>query len=238
MKKIAIHQPQYIPWTAYFEKVLNSDVFILLDDVQFQKNGLQNRNQIKTPQGKLWLTLPIKHSLGQLINNVVISNVKSKEKHLRSLKMNYSKSKYFDEVFEIISSSLELESDSLCDISIDFIKNVLIYLGYKGEIILSSDLSVTSKANDLVLDLCRAVGAEKYLSGTGGLNYLVRDDFDAAEIKVVFQNFKLDEYKQCFPKTEFIPDLSILDLLFNVGAESRSLIDHFSKEYLNWDDFT
>ena len=75
MRKVSIHQPQYIPWPAYFDKIFQSNVFVFLDDVQFQKNGLQNRNQIKTPQGKTWLTLPINHSFGQLINEVNISHI-------------------------------------------------------------------------------------------------------------------------------------------------------------------
>lgn len=238
MKKITIHQPQYIPWTAYFDKILNSDTFILLDNVQFQKNGLQNRNQIKTPQGKLWLTLPVNHSLGQLISDVVISDTKIKEKHLRSFTMNYSKSKYFGDIFEIVESSLGTGSNSLSDISIDLIKKILDYLGYNGEIILSSDLSVSTKASELILDICKTVGAGKYISGMGGLNYLMRKDFEAAGIEVIFQKFKLDEHKQCFPKIEFISDLSIIDLLFNVGSESRNLIDQSSSSYLNWDDLT
>jgi hypothetical protein len=233
MCRVAIHQPQYIPWAAYFDKILQSDIFIFLDDVHFQKNGLQNRNQIKTPQGKAWLTLPVKHSFGELINEVEISNTKSKEKHLRSLKMNYARAPYFSEVYGIVSSVLERESDYISSISIELIRKILDYLGYRGEIILSSDLDVQGKASGLILDLCVAVEAKQYLSGIGGKNYLVREDFDKSSIDVEFQKFCLPEYEQCFPKVGFIPDLSILDLLFNEGKRSKDIIKLGAQVYLD-----
>ena len=236
MRKVTIHQPQYIPWPAYFDKILQSDIFVLLDDVQFQKNGLQNRNQIKTPQGKTWLTLPIKHSFGQLINKVEIDNTKSKIKHLRSLKMNYANAPYFSEVYEMVSSVMDEESDFISYISIELIKKILVYLGYKGKIILSSDFTIKSTGSDLVLDLCKAVGAEQYLSGSGGVAYLVREDFEQAGIEVKFQQFYLPKYKQCFPKVDFISDLSILDLLFNKGVEARYIMQLGKQSYLDWDE--
>ena len=235
MRKVSIHQPQYIPWPAYFDKIFQSNVFVFLDDVQFQKNGLQNRNQIKTPQGKKWLTLPINHSFGQLINEVNIDSTKSKIKHLRSLKMNYASAPYFSEVYEIVSSILEKKDNSISSISVELIKKILHYLEYKGEIFLSSDFAINSKGSNLIIDLCKAVEAEQYLSGLGGRNYLVKKDFDQAGIEVKFQKFHLPEYKQCFPKTGFIADLSILDLLFNKGKETRYIMKLGEQLYSGWD---
>ena len=238
MRKVTIHQPQYIPWPAYFEKILQSDVFVFLDDVQFQKNGLQNRNQIKTPQGKAWLTLPVKHSFGQLINEVEIDSTRSKIKHLRSLQMNYANAPYFFEVYEVTSSVLDKEDNLISSISIEVIKKILSYLGYKGEIVLSSDLEIESKSSDLILDLCTAVGAEQYLSGIGGKGYLVREDFEQAGIEVKFQQFHLPEYKQCFPKTGFVSDLSTLDLLFNEGQSAGRIMQLGKQAYLDWDELS
>lgn len=237
MLKIAIHQPQYIPWPAYFDKILKSDIFILLDDVQFQKNGLQNRNQIKTPQGKAWLTLPVKHSFGQLIKDVEIDNVKSKIKNMRSLQMSYSQASYFATIYELISGVLTNHSNLLSEIAVDIIKAILSYLDYKGEILLSSKFSIKSKASHLVLDLCKQVGADQYLSGSGGRGYLVREDFEQAGVEIKFQQFNLPPYKQCFPKLGFIPDLSILDLLFNEGEAARKILEAGGAEpYLSWDE--
>jgi len=235
MRKVSIHQPQYIPWPAYFDKILQSDIFVILDDVQFQKNGLQNRNQIKTPQGKAWLTLPVKHSFGQQINKVEIDNTKSKIKHLNSLKMNYSKASCFSDLYGIVSSVLDQQNNLISSISIELIKKILSYLDYKGEIVLSSDFAIKSKNSDLILDLCLAVDAEQYLSGSGGQDYLVKKDFEQAGIKVKFQQFHLPKYKQCFPKVGYISDLSILDLLFNEGKNARYIMQLAEQSYLDWD---
>ena len=235
MHKVTMHQPQYIPWPAYFDKILQSDIFVFLDDVQFQKNGLQNRNQIKTPQGKMWLTLPIKHSFGQLINKVEIDSTKSKIKHLNSLQMNYSKAPCYSDVYEIVSSVLDDQNNLISSISIELIKKILSYLEYEGEIVLSSDFAIKSKSSDLILDLCLALEAEQYLSGSGGQGYLVQEDFEQAGIEVKFQQFHLPEYKQCFPKVGFISDLSILDLLFNEGKNARYIMQLGGQPYLDWD---
>ena len=235
MRKVAIQQPQSIPWPAYFDKILKSDIFIILDDVQFQKNGLQNRNRIKTPSGKAWLTMPVNYSLGQLINNVKISSPKMKIKHLRTLHMNYANSQYFSSINKMFSTILDQDDNFISSISIELIKVILIYLGYQGEIILSSELKIKSKGSSLIKDLCKAVDASCYLSGIGGKNYLIKEDFIRNDIFVKFQQFEMPKYNQCFPGQEFIPDLSIIDLLFNEGKESRYIMELARKPYLDWD---
>ena len=156
-----IHQPQYIPWPSYFDKILQSDIFVLLDDVQFQKNGFQNRNKIKTPQGAQWLTMPIKHSFGQLINEVEIYSNESKIKHLISLQMNYKKAPYFSEIYVLVSSVLSKDNKFISNISIELIVKILSYIGYKGEVVNSSDFGVQSKGSRLILDLCNVLDVDK-----------------------------------------------------------------------------
>ena len=236
MIKATIHQPQYIPWPSYFDKILQSDIFVFLDDVQFQKNGLQNRNKIKTPQGAGWLTIPIKHSFGQLINEVEIDNNESKIKHLRSIQMNYKKAPYYSEIYELILSVLSKDNKFISNISMELIVKILSYMGYKGEIVNSSDFGIQSKGSKMILDLCNILDVDKYLSGIGGLNYLVREDFIKSGIEVQFQEFSLPAYNQCFNNVGFIPDLSILDLLFNEGAESVNIMKLGKKPYLSWDE--
>ncbi len=99
---IAIHQPQYIPWLPYIDKILQSEVFVCLDHVQFQKNGFQNRNQIKTAQGALWLTLPIRHKFGQRICDTEIAEAKALKKNLLTIKTNYHNAPYFKELFPAV----------------------------------------------------------------------------------------------------------------------------------------
>ena len=234
MKTVAIHQPQYLPWTPYFDKILRSNAFIILDNVQFQKNGLQNRNQIKTPQGKTWLTLPVKHSFGQEINDVeIIDHVK--QKHLRSIQMNYSRSPFFNEVYDIISQTLNRNSTSLSSISIDIIHSILSYLEYEGEIHQASEFRINSSGSDLILELCKKLKAEQYLSGIGGKNYLNKSTFDNAGIRIVFQRFNLPEYRQNFNKIGFLSDLSILDLLFNEGKRAIEIIKLGARSHKDWD---
>jgi len=173
---------------------------------------------------------------GAAFVEVKIDNVKMKEKHLRSIKMNYTNSPYFSEIYKIIKFILHEDNNMISFISIEIVKEILLYLGYKGEIILSSSLPVNSKGSDLVLDLCKFMGADQYLSGLGGLNYLVRKDFERSGIEVRFQQFNLPKYRQCFPEIGFISNLSILDLLFNKGKKSIDVMRSGEHDYLEWDN--
>ena len=226
MKRITIHQPQYIPWIPYFDKIFRCDEFVFLDNVQFQKNGLQNRNQIKGPQGSQWLTIPVKHNFGQLICETRIANKKEMAKHLKTLGMNYKKAPYFDEIFALMIDSYETMSDDLSAFCCELIVKFLGYLGYGGRIVNNSDLGADGKASDLVLNICRKCEADIYLSGQGGKDYLDLEKFEEAEIRVEFQNYQTQEYQQCFTEAGFYKDLSIVDLLFNEGKNSLTIIEN------------
>jgi hypothetical protein len=226
MKRITIHQPQYIPWVPYFDKILRCDEFVFLDNVQFQKNGLQNRNQIKGPQGVQWLTIPVKHSFGQLICETQIANRKELKKHLKTLEMNYKKAPCFDEVFALISDSCESTSSNLSDFCCEIIIKLLNYLGYEGQIVRNSDLGVEGKASNLVLNICQERESDIYISGQGGKNYLNLEKFINAGIQVEFQKYQSQEYQQCFSKAGFCKGLSIIDLLFNEGKNSLAIIEN------------
>lgn len=224
MKTVAIHQPQYIPWVPYFDKILRSDVFVFLDNVQFQNNGLQNRNMIKGPQGAQWLTLPVKHSFGQLISETKIDGDKARQKHLKTMEMNYKKAPYYEEIFDIISKALNNANDNLSDINCNLVEKILDYLDYRGETHRNSELGVEGKGSELILNICKKTGADIYLSGQGGKNYLDMGAFEKSGIKLEFQTYANREYGQCFPKAGFCPNLSIVDLLFNEGKNSLALI--------------
>lgn len=226
MKRITIHQPQYIPWVPYFDKILQCDEFVFLDDVQFQKNGLQNRNQIKGPQGSQWLTIPVKHNFRQLICETRIVSKKEVTNHLKTLGMNYKKAPYFDEIFALMTDCYEIMSDNLSDFCCALIVKYLDYLGYEGQILKSSDLNVDGKASDLVLSICMECQADIYLSGQGGKDYLDLEKFEEAEICLEFQNYQAQEYRQCFPEAGFCQNLSIIDLLFNEGKNSLAIIEN------------
>ena len=230
-KTVAIHQPQYLPWIPYFDKILRSDFFILLDNVQFQKNGMQNRNQIKTPQGAVWLTVPIKHSFGQLISEVEISDVRSVVKHLKTVEMNYKKAPYYEQVFPMLASVVEKSPARLVNLNNELLFQLLKYLQYQGEIVLASDLDVEGEGSDLVLNICKEMKAKSYISGTGGKNYMNLTDFEKNRIQIVFQEFKEEEYPQMFEKIGFVKNLSIVDLLFNLG--SKKSVQYIEEGRLN-----
>lgn len=225
MKRVSIHQPQYIPWVPFFDKILQSDIFVFLDNVQFQNNGIQNRNQIKGSQGPIWLTLPVKHNFGQRICDTRITDTRVASKHLKSIEINYKKASCYDEVFALISEALDCKTDNLSQICCKSVIMLLDYLGYRGEIYKSSELGTEGKSNELLINICKEVNADIYISGQGGKDYLDLESFKRSKIQVVFQNYKNQEYAQCFPKVGFCPDLSIVDLLFNKGRESLAVIE-------------
>ena len=226
---VSIHQPQYLPWLPYFQKIEKSDLFILLDTVDFQKNGLQNRNQVKTAQGANWLTVPVKQHLGQKIYDVKIDNSTNwRRKHWQTILLSYRKAlsfkRYEDELEAIYSCEWEL----LSELNMELIELMLRYLGIQTPIVKSSTMKVEGSASELILNLCQEVGAKYYLSGVGGKNYLKQEDFNNAGIEIIYQSLRLPEsYKQTFPKIEFINDLSALDIILNCGDEWRNC---FSEE--------
>lgn len=224
--KVAIHQPQYLPWLPYMLKIKHSDIFILLDTVDFQKNGLQNRNQIKTAQGAQWLTVPVRQQIGQKIQDVMIdSDLNWRRKHWQSLQQNYRKSSYFYLYAQELEEFYAKKWDRLNDVNIVFLKMLLRWMNIQTPVIRSSEMIGNGAGSDLVLSLCMEVGATKYISGSGGKNYLEPNSFERSGIEILYQPPVLpDIYPQLHPQAGFINALSVIDLIFNCGdAWSDSL---------------
>ena len=223
---LSIHQPQYIPWLPYFFKIDNSDLFVFLDSVDFQKNGLQNRNEIKTAQGRNWLTVPVNHKSGQKIYETTMPhNVNWKNKHLKTLKSCYGKSDFFGFYEPYLESFYEREWDNLADLNIELTLKMMEWLGINTPTLKSSELGIRTSASELVLDICKKNGATRYITGSGGRNYLQLEDFVAAGIKIDFIENKLPvSYKQLFSKIHFENDLSALDVIFNCGENWRNAV--------------
>lgn len=214
---ISIHQSQFLPWLPYFYKIIKSDIFIIMDDVQYQKNSVQNRNMIKTPTGESYLTIPVISKSISLINEVEILNNIYLDKMLKTLKNNYSKAKYFDEVFMKIKQLVETKKYcKLNELNIDLIMLVLDLLNVKTDIKYSSEFNLTSKKDDLVLDLILASGEKDYITGSGGLEYMKLEKFFLQNINIYEYKFDYAQYIQLWDKDNgFIKHLSIVDLLFN-----------------------
>ncbi len=222
--KVAIHQPNFLPWLGYFYKIAKCDVFVFLDSVQYTKNSFINRNKIKTPQLDAWLTVPVSFKFGELISEVRINNDTSwREKHLKTLEMNYKKSKCFEEVFNEIKQIYYLKDwQYLSDFNISLLKAITSYIGLNKSFIKSSTWDIPAQSTELLVQIVKKMNGNTYLSGFGGANYQEEDLFTKEGISLEYYNFHHPTYTQLWG--EFIPNLSIIDLLFNCGSKSRDYL--------------
>ena len=223
--KVAIHQPQYFPWPPYVHKVMSADIFVYLDTVQFSKNGLQNRNQIRNSQGALWLTIPVKQKLGQSIRETEIADQRSSMKHFKTLQSAYAHTAGFERWRDELETLLAREYEVLVDLSIGSTNWILEKLGVTTQLVRASDMSgIEGESSALVASICKALSADTYLTGTGALAYLDAKDFAAIGCDVEVQTWQPLEYTQVVSGDRFIPDLSTLDLLLNRPDDAATLI--------------
>lgn len=223
---ISIHQPQYLPWLPYLMKIEESDIFIFLDNVDFQKNGLQNRNQIKTAQGPSWLTVPVRQQLGQKIYDVKIDNTTNwRRKHWQTIQQCYTKAPAFKTYEKVLGTLYEREWDKLSELNIELTSLMLSWMNIRTQILRSSQMKATGAASDLVLNLCLEVGATRYLTGIGGKNYLDPEAFEKAGVEIVYRPPVLPvAYPQLFSQAGFINQLSALDIVLNCGESWRNYL--------------
>lgn len=223
---VSIHQPNYIPWLGFFNKILLSDTYVVFDDVQFPRGkDYANRNQIKTNNGKMWLTVPVigKSDLKPW-NQIEINENGWVNKHLSNIESFYKKTPYFNEYYPEIKNIYLKDHNLLIDLTLDLIKHFLKILDKEVKIVLSSDIKTDLKGLDKILYILKNLNATKYISGDGdgSKRYIDEKLFSDQGIELVWQNYKHPIYKQQF--NEFIPYMSILDLLFNEGPNSKNII--------------
>ena len=223
---VAIHQLHYLPWIRYFHKMVQSDIFVVLDNIQYNKNGWQNRNKIKNPQGWMYLTVPVVNKFQQNLTEVKINNtIDWRKKHWKSLLMNYSSGDFFEEHKSFFNGVYEKEWEGLNDLNFEILQYLIQTLGIKAKIINGSELDVQGEATQRLVNICKAVGGDSYLSGAYAAEaYLDKDLFKKENISLKIQDWQCPKYKQQFMKAGFIPDLSIVDLLFNEGGKSFNVI--------------
>jgi len=197
-KIITIHQPNYIPWLGFFHKLLISDVYVAFDDVQFEKNSFNNRNKIKTANGDCWLTIPIitkGKSKETLLNSAQIDNNQNwAKKHLKTIKTNYSKAEYYDDYIDFFEDTYSKKWTYLSELNMYILQWIIDELKIDTEIILSSEIkNKKEKKDELVLEICKGLDADIYISGALGKDYLKTNDFEKEKIKVYFQNCNYGE---------------------------------------------
>jgi hypothetical protein len=222
---VAIHQPEHLPWLGFFEKLLRADVFVLLDDVQFSKGDFQNRNRVKGRGGAQWLTVPVAHRFGQRIDEVELAGDSWRSKHWRTLVACYARAAHFDEFAGEFEEFYGRTWSKLSELNVAAIDLLARSFGLEKKLVFSSTLGAKGRKSELVLNICKAVGASTYYSGRAGGAYLDAEAFRRAGVEIVVQQFEHPVYEQLFVKEQgFVPNLSAVDLLFNRGAEGRGLI--------------
>ena len=218
---VTIHQPNYLPYLGFFDKMAKSDIFVIYDDAQFNKSDFQHRNRIRIYHGWKWLTVPVEKKRIP-INEVKIRNevktwkgVKWSDAHFRDIHDNYKDAHYYgvyaDELMRIYKRTYE----KLVDLNMELIRFLMKAFDIDVEIVFSSDLGFTSKSTQKLVEIVEALGGDVYLSGPKGGDYLDVSLFERKGIKVVFQDFKHPVYKQRYKG--FVPNMAAIDALFNVG---------------------
>jgi hypothetical protein len=218
---VAIHQPNYLPYLGFFDKMKQSDIFVIYDDAQFEKGEFQHRNRIRIYHGWKWLTVPVekKHSP---INEIPIKNevttwkgVKWADVHFKDIRDNYKDTPCYSVYEEEIKRIYENKHDKLMDLNMDLIKFLVKVFDINVEMVFASDFGFTSKSTERLVEIVEALDGDVYLSGPKGRDYLEASLFEKKGIKIVFQDFKHPVYKQRYEG--FVPNMAAIDALFNVG---------------------
>ena len=223
--KLAAHQPQYLPWLGFFDKMDRVDRFVLLDVVQYKKNEWQNRNRIRTPDGWQWLTVPVHYRFPMSIREVTLDDAEGRwrRKHREALRIHYARSPFRPDLLPAIETLLGEPCESLVELNVRSVRLLACLLGVRTPIALASEVpGLPEGADDRLIALCRHFGCSDYLAGAGGAAYMDMESFRRAGVGVTFQDFRHPVYPQAY--AGFEPNLSALDLLLNCGPGSITWI--------------
>lgn len=230
--KVAIHQPQFFPYAGFFHKLGCADAFVIMDDVQYDKR-FTNRNRILAPQGPMWLTVPIDKADKFSSNMTVEVNnaLPWRAEHWKKLTYSYKNSAFFHSYREYFEDLYQRQHNLLFDLNLETTKAVMGWLGIDIPIVRESQLGVTGEGTQRLVNVCRAMGADTYVSGVGGKDYMDETLFHANGVTLQYHQYEPTPYPQRFVQ-EFVPNLSILDMLFNIGPESRKLVGRIAQAEL------
>jgi len=223
VKVISIRQPGYFPYLGFFKKIESVDTFVFLDDVQYARGDWDNRNKIKTLDGSMWLTIPVLNKSKEFLNEVKIDNTQNwNYKHKSAIKYNYENAPFFDLYWKDIELILNKKHTKLIELNIELINYFKLVLQIDTEIVFSSDLDITSIGSEKLCGICKELKADTYLSGELGQDYLDLNIFENNDIKVIFEKFQHPTYSQI--NSKFLPNMSIIDLLFNEGEKAINIL--------------
>jgi hypothetical protein len=225
--KLTAHQSSYIPWCGLLAKIASADLFCIFDAVPMEGSGFENRQRIKTASGVQWLTVPVRRHMDTRICDVEIATDQPwARKHWRTIELAYQKAPYFAEYGPDIRYLLTDKTQNwerLVDLDVAMLNYLLLVFRIMTPVVRASDYSFQGAKSDLVLDMCKQLGATEYIFGSQGRDYADVPSFEAAGIKVSFQDYKHPEYPQLHGP--FVSHMGAIDLLFNVGgARGRKII--------------
>jgi len=226
---VTIHQPDFLPWLGFFDRWTKSDLYIVLDDVQFLRRGWHHRDKIKTQNGVQWLTVPVqkKSCYRQTIKEVKINNDENWcHKHLKTLQASYGKTPNFDLVYSRLRDIYNMDHDFLIEFNMELLRFCSKIFGIKTPIVFASEFNIKSTGSQRLVDLVLSVGGDKYLTGVGSRDYLDEELFKKAEIEVRWQEFEHPIYPQLHGDFEYM--LSVIDF-FLTSPEEEDIQDIFTK---------
>mgnify|MGYP001286647470 FL=1 len=221
IRTCAIHQPNFMPWLGYFYKIANSDVFVILDNVDIllgSSKAITNRVKIKTQMGEQWLTVPIKKGDSKLIKDIKVQDNNWRIKLLKTIQQNYGKTAYFSKIFPLVEQLILFQTENLSAYNTNIITIISKHLGINTPIILASELTnISTDRNQRIIDICKNLNCNTYLSGKGGTKYHDISLFNNNNINIHLTNYTHPVYNQLYG--DFVEGLSVIDYLFSNSME-------------------
>lgn len=239
---VAMMQPTFMPWQGYFELIMKSDLFVILDDFQFSVQSYHQRNRLFIDKGTVgWFTVPVQKNISfkSPINQVMIQDTTSwRQKMWRRIEVNYGHCPFYSKYAKEIHGWLFNQSKSLFTLNLGFIQFICGALSLQENFIFSSDYPGDEVRSQRVLSLLRKVGAKKYRAARGAFGYMKKDGiFPVTDLKIEFQKYNPLPYHQYGSPYTFVPYLCILDALLNIGPEeTKSLVASGTKHWSSWDE--
>lgn len=225
-KIVVVHQPDFLPWSGFFDRLLNADIYVVFDNVQFVSgsSSWMNRDKIKTQKGAKWITVGVKKCPRETpINEVLLSKESNwREDNLNQIRENYKNALYYSEIMPYIEELYSFRCDKMMDFNLYSIKMLMKLFDIQIETVFASSLDPKGKNNTLIVDIVKKLGCRKYLSGTGARDYFDPEVYEKAGVEVIWQDYSPPVYPQQFG--EFIPYMSSIDMFFNCGIEESRRI--------------
>jgi hypothetical protein len=228
---VAAHQPHFLPWLGYLDKLAKADVFVVMDDLQYEAQNYQNRQRVKINSGATWLTVPLRRGsqddtiLDKRIDNSAAGRHHWQHRAWRTLEIHYGNTPFFAQYRDELHAVFTSKWERLIDLDLHMLELARNWLGITRPIVRASALGLTGQKSERIIDMCKKVGAKLYLSGQGGsTGYLDDTAFKDAGIGVMWQQFRHPRYTQRYSKVGFVSHLGFIDLLFNCGQEARQIL--------------